>query len=1372
MKNLPFQCSNPGCKAHLYVSTNLIGKAIKLECPLCRASRVVRITNQENLKVERTSGLPKDPYVTISPWDPAKNVQRRTGSSSKSNREKQKKKPESIDDLLDDMFYDSRKNVQVKKASSAQETVYMSIAAFKINELNQSVAQYPELTQGCPSNMAPADYVLKNAFPDGVRQNYIVSNYTYQRDEETRRNNIAIRTSSQTRYRGVLGTRQIRAEGHIGQLSIFYVERISVIDTVPLTSNEKETSFSVRHSEPPVSNPYIWQVLEQIANYSTEMSGELKEWNDYLIWKQKLIEMRISGIKYIGFRLEEVEEDFPEIVFLAVIPGREDKKRAERILRAGDLKIYSNSISKNRWEFTYDMSNTSRYDYGMDLELSYFEQLNRPDYNDWEDFFQDARKVEEGQNKLSVRQSMRLIQEQPAYYEPLYYRVAFKLPDEIYNALEYHRNELYDFEAQAAYIAKMLLSEIYFDGYIATSRVGDFALNRRLKSGLEDLQAGKSESANLGKWIFDIKKANSYTPVDIDVQWSDWGEQHLNASQKQVIKKMLQAPDVFLCQGPPGTGKTTVIAEVVYQFAKQGKRVLIASQTNLAVNNALSKLMTHPSIRAVRLGSASKIDESVEHITEQNILRTFYTGVRERVENMFLAPWAAADRDLHVIDVDEEYLRDIYERIQGQFTEWESATQEQDEISQAIQKEIARDAEPDQNLLQYQLEHLQNRASELNQGHFSGSIKLDKSQSARLISRMWSDLSELRTAGYAVLPEYMGNEFRPEEYSAKELCNIIGDALKLSVGISTTASQVDDSIIRKIRALKAEKAELVNGDLGDDEVIRLKQVNNELKELNVDPWESISGFLPERYVQTMRGGSLSEEMRNEVRAEIGNTTIAITRVVSDFLTEVIRDLERSIQEDENRLSNLRIKKRAQEEKIATLHEDLERSNEELAEMAQTYHCEVKEGAIEQAMAAKRAMIQGSLPAGRNDFEEFLSEFVEYIDELAGDFALENEVYLKSYINACNVVGVSCTENSLTLSQKGFSAFDVVIIDEVSKATPPEILLPLLMAKKAILVGDHRQLPPLFGEHQTSYQEYVNDLEEDDEDSRALLSVENYRRFESLVTNSLFRRHYEQAAPNIKGALLVQYRMHRDIMSIINKFYDGKLRSGYSEAEEQTVKKHGVTVHSHKSNAILVTDEHHAYWFDSSSFMGRDVFEARRQGGTSMFNLLEVQIIAELVRQTDDSFSGCDEPAEIGIISFYMEQVNMIRDALRRMKLEHVRYEVNTVDRFQGKEKPIVIVSLVRNVPVGRRYDASYVKAYERINVAFSRAQNLLAIVGSKNMYEDEEIVIKDMETGRDLPPRRIYKDIMDELALKGCFISADDVLDEKAENAVFQRKIR
>ena len=206
-------------------------------------------------------------------------------------------------------------------------------------------------------------------------------------------------------------------------------------------------------------------------------------------------------------------------------------------------------------------------------------------------------------------------------------------------------------------------------------------------------------------------------------------------------------------------------------------------------------------------------------------------------------------------------------------------------------------------------------------------------------------------------------------------------------------------------------------------------------------------------------------------------------------------------------------------------------------------------------------------------------------------------------------------------------------------------------------------------------------------------------------------------------------MHRDIMDVINMFYDGKLRAGYSEEEERTVKSHGVIIRSPKSNATLVSADHHAYWFDSSSFAGREVYETRKKGGTSMFNLLEVAIIRELVRQINESYADREEPAEIGIISFYMEQVNMIREALRRTKLEHVRYEVNTVDRFQGKEKPIVIVSLVRNVRIGRRYDASYVRLTNELMLRFRGHKTCLPLWAPEICMKEKKSSLKTWRAG-------------------------------------------
>ena len=85
-------------------------------------------------------------------------------------------------------------------------------------------------------------------------------------------------------------------------------------------------------------------------------------------------------------------------------------------------------------------------------------------------------------------------------------------------------------------------------------------------------------------------------------------------------------------------------------------------------------------------------------------------------------------------------------------------------------------------------------------------------------------------------------------------------------------------------------------------------------------------------------------------------------------------------------------------------------------------------------------------ARREDWEDIFEGFKKWVNTIP-DYKNERALSLDSYINGCNVVGVSCTENTRTLSEKGFKSFDVVIIDEVSKATPPELLIPMLKGKR-------------------------------------------------------------------------------------------------------------------------------------------------------------------------------------------------------------------------------------------------------------------------------------------------------------------------------------
>ena len=136
------------------------------------------------------------------------------------------------------------------------------------------------------------------------------------------------------------------------------------------------------------------------------------------------------------------------------------------------------------------------------------------------------------------------------------------------------------------------------------------------------------------------------------------------------------------------------------------------------------------------------------------------------------------------------------------------------------------------------------------------------------------------------------------------------------------------------------------------------------------------------------------------------------------------------------------------------------------------------------------------------------------------------------------------------------------------------------------------------------------------------------------------------------------------------------------------------------------------------------------------------------------------------------QVNEIREAFREAKKKYdfsaIDVDINTVDRFQGKEKNIIITSLVRNNKQGRA--SKHIVAFERINVAFSRAQELLIIVGARSMYEYQSIQLPNMDkVGFRTTP--VYKNIIEELHRKGCFKSCNKIITPEIEKSIIKEYV-
>lgn len=373
-------------------------------------------------------------------------------------------------------------------------------------------------------------------------------------------------------------------------------------------------------------------------------------------------------------------------------------------------------------------------------------------------------------------------------------------------------------------------------------------------------------------------------------------------------------------------------------------------------------------------------------------------------------------------------------------------------------------------------------------------------------------------------------------------------------------------------------------------------------------------------------------------------------------------------------------------------------------------------------------------------------------------AHDKSVFNTEYINACNVVGVTCTENSRTLDAKGFRQFDLVIVDEVSKATLPELLIPILKGKRTVLVGDHRQLPPVFSIDREMSLEEEKANPEKAMALKRLLSDENKRKFSELVTTSLFEQWFKHASKNVRHRLNFQYRMHGDICLLINRFYEFQLKDGLTHADEMKQKHHGVTINQHHGHP-MITPQQHAYWFNSAEDRrGEPRYSSRRQGSKSLENLYEADFVLKLLRKLESSLwhpTSTAPPVTVGVISFYKDQAKAIAQSVNRSDYKAIDLEIDTVDAFQGKEKNIIIVSMVTNSP--QQSASGFMREFERINVAFSRAQNLLIVVGAANLFIDQNVYLPymDVDGGEE---QYVYKNMIQKLKGQSAYFECADLL--------------
>jgi hypothetical protein len=301
---------------------------------------------------------------------------------------------------------------------------------------------------------------------------------------------------------------------------------------------------------------------------------------------------------------------------------------------------------------------------------------------------------------------------------------------------------------------------------------------------------------------------------------------------------------------------------------------------------------------------------------------------------------------------------------------------------------------------------------------------------------------------------------------------------------------------------------------------------------------------------------------------------------------------------------------------------------------------------------------GVIEAYLNRYQNLISHWIE---ELKNPSEQNRQELKRIYLDNANVIGITCSQSARGDFSQEFESFDVVIIDEVSKCTPPELLIPALKAKKLVLVGDHRQLPPMLNE---------DTIEEIAEELGTTTEELNY------LKESLFKNLFESAPESIKKMLTIQYRMHPQIMAGINQFYENNLECGLNSPDEHR---------SHHLANSIIKDNNHIVWVKTP----QDREFTEQQDGTSVINEKEIKVIEKICQQFEQTWSI-------------------------QVKQGQPRKEI-------GIERQIIIVSMVRN---NNQKNIGFAKKPERVNVAFSRAQELLVIVGCHSLFTQFPIYSK------------------------------------------------
>ena len=304
----------------------------------------------------------------------------------------------------------------------------------------------------------------------------------------------------------------------------------------------------------------------------------------------------------------------------------------------------------------------------------------------------------------------------------------------------------------------------------------------------------------------------------------------------------------------------------------------------------------------------------------------------------------------------------------------------------------------------------------------------------------------------------------------------------------------------------------------------------------------------------------------------------------------------------------------------------------------------------------RDIHEGSAPSRQRAHR--LQQLLQRRDEL--ELKIHEEVFQEAEVVTCTLIGSA----HRLLDHRHFST---LFIDEATQSIEAACWAAILKADRVVFAGDHQQLPP------------------------TILCPEA----ECGGLSDTLMQKVVQGKPTCVTLLDTQYRMNRQIMGFSSQwFYEGRLKAAPEVA-----------------NRTLAPWDAPLVWVDTAGSHFAERLSASQSRSNRDEAALVMQILKNYVRQTAIDPTLFNNTT-YGVISPYKAQVALLRKLVGRSRTLapiHSHITVNTVDGFQGQERDVILISMVRD---NERGAIGFLKDLRRMNVAITRARMKLIIVGS------------------------------------------------------------